>query len=58
MKGRTIKLKKGIRKGTIIKDLYDDGVFYYKIGNTWYPTDFNDFKHSDFCEEITNQQTI
>ena len=60
MKRTTIKLKKGIRKGTIIKDIYGDGVFYYKIsnthkiGNTWYPIDFNDFKHPDFCEEITN----
>ncbi len=54
MKGRTIKLKKGIRKGTIIKDLYDDGRYFYKIGTTWYPVDFNDFKQPDFCEEITN----
>ena len=54
MKRRTIKLKKGIRKGTIIKDLYDDGRYFYKIGTTWYPVDFNDFKQPDFCEEITN----
>jgi len=51
-KERTIKLKKGIPKGTIIKDLYGDGNFYYKIGNTWYPIDFNNFKHKDFCEEL------
>jgi len=48
MKQNIIKLKKGIPKGTIIKDLYNDGVFFYKIGKIWYPTDFNNFKHSEF----------
>lgn len=47
---RTIILKKEIPKGTVIKDLYDDGDLYYLIDGKWYPTDFNDFKHSDFCE--------
>jgi len=45
---KELKLKKGIRKGTIIKDLYDDGNYYYKINGVWYPTDFNNFKHSKF----------
>ena len=49
---RIIKLKKGIRKGTVIKDLYDDGNYYYNIGKVYYPVDFNDFKHPKYCEEI------
>ena len=50
--GRRIKLKQGIRKGTIIEDFYDDDDYYYIIGNTMYPVDFNNFKHSEFCEEL------
>ena len=48
MKHKELKLKKGIRKGTIIKDLYDDGNYYYLIDGVWYPIDFNEFKHSKF----------
>ena len=47
-----IVLKKGIKKGTEIIDLYDDGNFYYKIGKHYVPVDFNGFKHSEFCEVI------
>ena len=50
IKEKEIKLKRGIRKETIIKDLYDDGEYYYKVGKTWIPTDFNNFKHPDYCE--------
>ena len=46
----TIKLRRGIPKGTVVKDLYDDGTFFYKIGKIWYPVDFNGFRHPDFCD--------
>lgn len=53
---KEIKLKKGIRKGTIIKDLYDDGNYYYKINKVWYPTDFNNFKHPKFISRTKPNQ--
>jgi len=48
---REIKLKKSIPKGTIICDLYGDGIYFYKINDKYYPTDFNNFKHPEFCKE-------
>lgn len=50
--GRKIILKKEIPEGVLITDLYDDGNFYYLINGQWIPIDFNDFKHSDYCEEL------
>lgn len=43
-----IRLKQSIPKGTIIKDLYDHGVYFYKIGNSWIPADFNKFRLHDW----------
>lgn len=50
VKERVVVLKRGIPKGTMVKDLYDDGNLYYKIGGIWYPVDFNNFSHPDFCK--------
>jgi len=49
---KEIKLKQGIRKGTIIKELYPNE-YFYKIDNKYVPCDFNDFKHPLF---VTNPQ--
>ena len=46
-----LKLKRTIKAGTVIKDLYDDGNYYYRIDNFWVPVDFNDCRHPDFIEE-------
>jgi hypothetical protein len=50
--GRTIKLKNSIPKGTIIKDLYDDGDYYFLLKGRWYPVDFNNYNHPDYCKEV------
>lgn len=49
---KEVILKRAIPKGTIVKDLYDDGQWFYKIGKTWYPVDFNGWKHPSFCEPV------